>query len=267
MNCKNCDFLLSQDDNYCTSCGGKVIRNRLTFKNLFEHFSEQFLNYDNKFLQTFINLFRKPEDVIEGYINGTRKKYVNVISYFAIAITFSGLYLFIINKFFPNALELPDFLQSPGQEEFQSKNMMFFQEYQSLLMMLYIPLYALMAKLVFIGFKKYNFTELIVIFMYSQSQMAILIAVCAIISISLGLNFYIISFISFPITIVYTAFCLYRLYKLDFKEMILRSLIFLIVFAITAVIYLIIVTLVMYLTGDMQQIIEAQKSAREASGN
>lgn len=85
MNCKNCNLLLSDKASFCSNCGAKVIRNRLTFKNLIEYFSEQFLNYDNKFLQTFIHLFTKPEVVIESYINGTRKKYVNVISFFAIS--------------------------------------------------------------------------------------------------------------------------------------------------------------------------------------
>jgi len=267
MNCKNCAFLLTPNDNYCPNCGGKVIRNRLTIKNLLEHFSEQFLNYDNKFLQTFIHLFTKPEIVIEEYINGTRKKYVNVISYFAIAITVSGLYLVVINKLFPEVMKLPGFMQSPGQAEFQSKNMAFVQEYQSLLMMLYIPFYALMAKLVFIGFKKYNFTELIVIFMYSQSQMAIFIAIGTIIIMAFGINFFITTLISIPIMIIYTGFCLYRLYKLNFQEMILRSLIFLIVLVLACVLYIIILTLIMYLSGDLQAILEAQKAAREATGN
>ena len=156
MKCKNCNTEILPDHDYCSSCGAKVIRNRLTIKNLFQHFSEQYFNYDNKLLKTFVHLFTKPEVVIEGYITGTRKTYVNVVSYFAIAITLSGLYLFIVNKFFPGAMKLPEFMQTPGQEEFQSKNMAFVQEYQSLLMMLYIPFYAIMAKLVFIGFKKYN---------------------------------------------------------------------------------------------------------------
>ena len=267
MKCKNCNTEILPDHDYCSSCGAKVIRNRLTFKNLFEHFSEQFLNYDNKFLKTFIHLFTKPEVVIEGYISGTRKTYVNVVSYFAIAITLSGLYLFIVNKFFPGAMKLPEFMQTPGQEEFQSKNMAFVQEYQSLLMMLYIPLYAVMAKLVFIGFKKYNFTELIVIFMYTQAQMGILLAVTIILFISLGFSFYTLSLISIPVMIIYTGFCIFRLYKLNFQEIILRSLIFLIVLVVTFVIYVIVISIIMYLNGDMQAILEAQKAAKEASGN
>lgn len=266
MNCKNCEILIDESNDFCPSCGAKVIRNRLTVKNLFEHFSEQFLNYDNKFLQTFIHLFTKPEVVINGYISGTRKKYVNVVSYFAIAITVSGLYLFILNKFFPETMDISAFTQ-PGQEEFQNKNMAFMQEYQSLLMMLYIPAYALMAKLVFIGLKKYNYTELLVIFMYTQSQLSIIIALIMIIAASFGINFMLMSLVSIPIMIIYTTFCLFRLYELTFQEMILRSLIFLIVLAIASVLFLLIFMGIMFLTGDAQKMIEAQKAAKEAAGN
>ena len=81
MHCKNCNTALTKTQNYCFECGAKVIRNRLTIKNLLAHFSEQFLNYDNNFLKTFLHLFTKPEVVIGGYIDGTRKKHVNVIPY------------------------------------------------------------------------------------------------------------------------------------------------------------------------------------------
>ena len=82
MECKNCSNQLSTNSDFCNSCGAKVIRNRLTLKNIFEHIIETFFNYDNKLLRTFIDLFKKPEKVIDGYINGVRKRYVNPISYF-----------------------------------------------------------------------------------------------------------------------------------------------------------------------------------------
>ena len=97
MNCKNCKTTLEESDDYCRNCGGKVIRNRLTIKSLFHHFSETYFNYDNKLLRTFLTLFSKPEEVIVGYINGTRKKYVDVIGYFALAITLSGLQIFFLS--------------------------------------------------------------------------------------------------------------------------------------------------------------------------
>ena len=70
MVCKNCNDALLQQHYYCSACGGKVIRNRLTMKNLFADFSQQFLNYDNTLLKTFIALFKKPEDVIGGALAG-----------------------------------------------------------------------------------------------------------------------------------------------------------------------------------------------------
>ena len=63
MACENCETPLTTESDFCNHCGAKVIRNRLTLKNLFAHFGEQFLNYNNKFIQTIIYLFKKPEDV------------------------------------------------------------------------------------------------------------------------------------------------------------------------------------------------------------
>ena len=81
MDCKNCGTILTSENNFCNFCGAKVIHNRLTVSNLFEDFKEKFLNVDNAFLRTFISLFKRPDDVINGYIEGTRKKYINVINF------------------------------------------------------------------------------------------------------------------------------------------------------------------------------------------
>lgn len=265
MNCKNCEISLSNEDSFCPSCGGKVIRNRLTVKNLFEHFSEQFLNYDNKFLKTFIHLFTKPEVVIDGYINGTRKKYVNAISYFAIAITLSGLQLFIMNKFFPEAMDYSSFSQQKGTEEFNKQTMSFMQEYQSIVMMFYIPLYALMSKITFLKVKKYNYTEHLVIFMYIQAQISIVSLFYLVGLLILGVSFMVLSISIIPLMILYSAFCLKRLYGLNFQEIIFRTLIFLIIFGVFMVLLMVIFIGMMFLTGGIDEMIEAQKAAKQAS--
>ena len=260
MNCKNCNTILSTESGYCYCCGGKVIRNRLTLKHLFQDFSENYFNYDNKFYQTFINLFKKPEDVIGGYINGTRKKYVNVVSYFALAITISGIYLLILNNFFP---EMMDFsvMAAPGQEEFQKKNLSFVQEYQSLFMMLYVPLYALMARVSFIGIKKFNYTELLVIFMYLQAQISIVSAIAGIILTLFGITQGVMSLIAIPLMILYSAFCLKRLYNLNFQHIVLRTLLFLVVLGIVFIIISVVMAVIMFINGDLQSMIEAKKAA------
>ena len=79
MHCKNCNHPISENQNYCDNCGAKVIRNRLEPKVLIHQVNEQFLSIDNKLLRTFVALCVKPEDVIGGYINGTRRKYIDVL--------------------------------------------------------------------------------------------------------------------------------------------------------------------------------------------
>lgn len=85
-NCKNCQTLLVDESDFCYQCGAKIIRNRLTLKNLFTHLVETFFSYDNAFLRTV-----NPNDVIDSYVSGVRKKYIAPLAFFAIAITFSGL--------------------------------------------------------------------------------------------------------------------------------------------------------------------------------
>ncbi|RLD28093.1 MAG: hypothetical protein DRI75_07845 [Bacteroidetes bacterium] len=268
MNCKNCDANLNQNSNYCNDCGAKVIRNRLTPKNLFADLSEQFLNYDNKFLQTLINLFSKPEDVIGCYINGTRKKYVNVISYFAIAITISGLQLFILNKYFPELVNLSS-VTIEGQEEFANKNLEFLQEYQSIVMMISVPIYALISKIVFFNIKTYNYTEHLVLFMYIFSQITIIGALFQLFSAFFGISIGTTGVILLPFQILYSSYCLKHLFKLSLKGIILRTLLFLLVCIVLYIVALILIIGIIFLTQGQdffKEIIEAQNAAKEASG-
>ncbi len=264
MICKNCQTDLIPNSDYCHICGGKIIRNRLTFRNLFEHITETFFNYDNKLLRTFLGLFKTPEDVIGGYINGTRKKHVNVISYFALAITVSGLYLLILNKFFPETLDY-SIMVAPGQEEFQKKNVSFVQEYMSLFMMLYVPIYALMARFSFIGLNKFNYTELLVVFLYIQAQISLATAIVGVAFSALGITQGVLSLVFIPLMILYSAFCLKRLYKIGIGSLILRTILFFVALIAVFIIVTIVVMIIMYLNGELQSMMEAQKAAMEAA--
>ena len=267
MNCKNCHTKLEENDDYCKSCGGKVIRNRLTIKNLFEHVSATFLNLDNTFLKTFINLFKKPEDVIGGFINGTRKRYINPINYLALAITIGGVYMIILNKYFPNQLIE---LSSGGikeQEVFAAKFMSVIKDYYSLYMVLLIPVYALISRLVFINKKEFNYTEHLVMVMYIVAQFSLISSFLNILLFILQLPASILSGGSIFFQIAYFGYCYKRLYKLSIPEIILRTLIFLgillafiIVFSIMAVV----IGIVFKDSVFMQDLIQLQKGAFEA---
>ena len=264
MNCKNCHTELPPNSDFCNHCGAKVIRNRLTFRNLFEHISETFFNYDNKLLRTFLDLFARPDVVIGGYISGIRKRYVNPISYFGLAITLTGIYLLTMNKFFPEAMDFSNFAFE-GQEEIQRRNMNFVQEYMSLFMMLYIPIYALIAKVTFVGLREFNYTEMLVVFLYWQSQVSIVSALLGVLGACFGIANGLISMSLLPLMVIYAAYMFKKLYKLTFGHIIIRTLLFFGVGGAFFVVLSIVIGIVMFLNGDMQQIMEAQEAARQAS--
>lgn len=266
MTCKNCHTIIDDTDDFCKVCGAKIVRNRLTVRNLFEHFSEHFLNYDNRFLQTFLSLFTKPEEVIDGYINGVRKKYVNVVSYFAIALTVSGLQLLILDKFFPEAMDISA-LTVEGSVQNSNDMMSFIREYQAIIMMLNVPIYAIVSYFVFYTLKKYNYTEHLVIFMYVLSQLTFIGTFISISSAYFGLSLAHASVILMPIQFFYSLYCLQKLYKLSIKGIILRTLFFLLIGFLVMIIFIIISVIIGFLTGSFQETIEAQKAAKETALN
>jgi hypothetical protein len=265
MDCKNCATVLSNTSQFCNNCGGKVIRNRLTIKNLFEHITQTFFNYDNKLLRTLVDLFIRPEAVIGGYIAGIRMRYVNPISYIALSLTLSGLYILVLNKYFPNAFtEMSTF----GLEKQQATNITtvnIIQEYYSVVAILSIPLYAVMARLVFINKKQFNLTEHVVMAMYIAAQIGL---------VSAFLNLVLLLFIpgnslgiaSIFMQMAYFGYCYKRIYKLSFGGIMLRTLFFFVItFAIMIgfVILGILFALLFKDTPVVQQFIEQQNATIE----
>ena len=251
MECKNCSLPLEIYHNYCPDCGAKVIRKRLTLRALFSHFSEQFLNYDNKFLKTFLHLFSKPETVIGCYISGTRKKYVNVISYFAIALTITGLEWYLLDKFFPEAIDLSAAIVS-GSEEQAAKSVSFMQEYASIMLMLFAPLYALMSRLVFLKNKTFNYTEHIVIFMYVIAQISILGSIFTITGALFGFPIGELAYINLLFQVIFSAYCLKRMYNLSLSQIILKTLLFLLILFIMMVLSVILYIASVYLFEGLE---------------
>ena len=252
MNCKNCHTELHDHDEYCSNCGAKVIRKRLTFKNLFEHLSETFFNYDNKLLRTFVQLFKNPEDVIVGYINGVRKRYINPISFFGLALTLTGLSIFIIKKFYIEHLDFSGLFEGikMSQEVFNttSGNIL---EYNSLFYSFLVPLLALVSWVTFLD-KKFNFTEHIIIYLYSMSLLSILSVVVGQLMLLLVPSGYILYSLSFwLIMLLYHSYVLKRIFKLSFGTLVLKTIIALSLFFVAYIIICILVFFLMLATGTV----------------
>ena len=260
MDCKNCKNTLSPEADYCSNCGGKVIRNRLTLKNLFHHVNETFFNFDNKLLRTFIGLFKNPEDVIVGYIDGTRKKYVDVIAYFALAISLSGLQLFVLSKLDIDMSGAWDTNTEVGkqQQAFTEAIYKYTSEYQSLVMMLYIPFYALLAKLVFRKYKRFNYTELLVVFLYTQAHISIAsVLLLPLIGLTDSISFTGYGMLVLLFQFGYFVFALKRVYGLTAMQIFKRTLLFLFILFLLLIIATVGIAFVMYQMGMFDKMKDA----------
>ncbi|MEC7771651.1 MAG: DUF3667 domain-containing protein [Bacteroidota bacterium] len=153
MICKNCDNDLRTDFSYCPTCGAKVIRHRLTFKNVWEDISFQIFNLDNTLFKTIKHLFTRPDEVINSYISGTRKRYMNPISFFAIGVTLSGILFYVLR----NVYHIHLTQNSLNNQKTPDLDFVF--DYQGLMSYLIIPIYAMFTWLLFLDKKKLNYTE------------------------------------------------------------------------------------------------------------
>lgn len=242
MNCRNCNNTLKETQKFCDECGAKVIKNRLKPKVLAQQVNEQFISIDNKFLRTFIDLFRKPEAVIVGYIQGTRKKYIDVLQYFAIALTIAGIQVFLMNTFFKESLEFQNgfmegFNYGSGGKENPLKDFNFdiFTKYQSLLYIFTIPFSAFGTWFAYylIRERKYNFTEHLVINLYYYAQYIIITAVISIVFLIVGLDFLVISSLVSVLTLLYLFYVLKRVFNNLFWEAMARFLIVMLIYIIS----------------------------------
>lgn len=261
--CANCQTNLRNNDKYCAQCGAKIVGQRLNLKYLTTEFSERFLNIDNNLLaRTYLALFTKPEAVINGYISGIRKRYLNVANYVALAITITGLQLFIIQRFFPEAMQLPEYLkqqQHPLGDNFMDS----FYDYQGIWYLVLIPIYALISKLVFSNIKKYNYVEHIVILGYTQAQLSLTMFLPVILLSAFGMSYFTYSYFGIISMVIYSAYCYKRIYPLTVKRTLRKTLVFL---GIGGAFYLalifivgIIFVIIQLMSGNLEQMIEAEK--------
>jgi len=262
--CKNCLDPLEVNNSFCSNCGAKVINTRITFKHFWEEFSERFLNVDNTFFKTYKHLFTKPQEVIGNYLNGVRKKYLPPVSYFTIALTLTGFQIFIIKRFFPEALDMSVMLQENNPLDVTKIEWIY--DYFSIITLLTLPLYAFLSHITFYTLKKYNYVEHLTIMTYVFSHYSITSIIITLPSIVLfGANFYILGNFFVVLLMFYSAYCYKKLFPLTFKGIFLRTLLFISVLFVITIIYAVIFLAIMIINGGMGEMIEAEKARQGIS--
>jgi hypothetical protein len=247
MSCKNCDFELEESNRFCSNCGSPVITKRLTFKQIIHEFSERYFSFDNKFLQTFIALFKSPQLVINGFIEGLRTRYVNPVTYAIIAVTVSGFSVYLIKKGFYGDVISKAIAQTKTNEKvpFDMKAYMeWVFDYQNIIFFLSIPLLGIFSKIVFYDVKKFNIAEHSLIYTYTYSQFTIIMFFLSIILVMiLGLDYLVYSYLTFPLMIAYHAYALKKVFDLSVSQIMLKLFLFLALMGVLMIVFIIIMVI------------------------
>jgi hypothetical protein len=134
-------------------------------------------------------------------------------------------------------------------------------------MISFIPLYALISRLVFINRKEFNFTEHLVMAMYIIAQYSLVSSFLSLLLLVLQLPPHLLGSTSLFLQIAYFGYCYKRLYKLSVKGFILRTLWFFGILIIAMILLILLGVVAAFVFQDsetIQNMIEAQKKAAEA---
>lgn len=251
MECKNCKNAILDSDGFCSNCGSRKIDHRLTFKYFIKEFSEKVLSVDNKLLKTILHLFTKPEQVIQNYIDGVRKRYIDPFGFLLISITLSGLSIFLMRESAVNAMSELNTTQSEAMAEYYKGMMNFIYDYNAFITALTIPLYALISWIVFYNKRMFNYVEHVIIYLYSTAQFSIVNTIFFIIFYLTGVEFTNpMMMLTLLVSIMYNAYILKRLFKLSILQLFIKILYFIAVLAIIYIIFGIIAGIAMFLLMD-----------------
>ena len=275
MTCKNCGNILEERTSFCEKCGAKVIKDRITTIILIQELLASF-GWDSLYVNTLKKMFTQPQEVLKGYLDGARKKYVNPFAYLAVG---AALSLIIFNFFSKEFIEANNSFNKSQNEALQEKatadlskltdisekeleNLKreqkqaqfalkfgdtyynYFVNYFNIISFLFIPFYALISKLTFR--KPNNYGEHIVINSYLQGT-----------TMYISIIFFIVGMITTPklypfSTLAFIMFYLYafgKLYQLNTKQIILKFLRFCIISVLLFIVIVIVITIFSLIIG------------------
>ncbi len=211
MNCKNCNTHLRLEYRFCPVCGAKTEVRRITFKALTTDFVDRVFNLDNSVVRTFTGLFVKPEAVIDGYLSGLRKRYLNPVSYLGIALTLSGVILFLIQRFFKENIDFTGGVES-ANPEFSAKWADIVFDFNALFFLAFLPMLALPAYLI-MNKVRYNLAEYTVVFIYVLAHFSIVSFPVSLITLLIDPNQYLA--VNQPLQALMLIYSLYVIWRLN----------------------------------------------------
>ena len=253
MECKNCKTTLKETANFCDECGGKIINHRLNFKTVTAEFFATFISWDNKFFKTFVHLFTKPQEVIDSYISGIRKRYMQPFAYMIIALTIYGVYLHFAKEYFyeivetsANLFKSNDSTTNEFAEKFGKQWQDFSIKHYNLITFSMIPFFAVINLIIFR--KRLNFIEHNIFLLYSYAQCQFLFLIITTIGLLLQINIMSIISLTMILMIGYHMFVFKKLFKQSLWQIIYKTILFFLLLTVLFVIIQIVMVFLLFFT-------------------
>ncbi len=275
MTCKNCEHVLEEGASFCEKCGAKVVKNRITFKLLMQELFASF-GLDSLYASTFKKMFTKPQEVLQDYLDGARKKYVNPFAYLAVG---AALSLIVFNFFSKEFIEVNNSFNLSRTEELKKKANMdisklsglskkkvtklkreqkqaqltlqmgdtyfdYFVRYFNIISFLFIPFYALISNLTFR--KPNNYGEHIIMNSYIQGTTMYISIIFFLMAMLITPKLYPFSTLAF---IIYYLYAFGKLYELNTKQYILKLLRFCLVSILLIVVMALVIGIISIAIG------------------
>ncbi|RMZ59794.1 DUF3667 domain-containing protein [Chryseobacterium nematophagum] len=161
--CLNCNQTITE--NFCSHCGQKKFK-RIDKKYVWDEIQYTFLHTNKGFLYSVKNIIINPGKTAKNFIDGNR---VNHYKPLLLSFVLSGISAFISFKFLGFAEVMKKFYENQaGSSQAMNDIMTMINSYNSIFMLLLIPLFALLSKLVFMKWGQ-NYYEHIVMNSYILS--------------------------------------------------------------------------------------------------
>lgn len=142
--CFNCDNPLLNSENFCSTCGQENNSKQASFRQLSKDFMGDFLSFDSRLFSSIVPLVIHPGQITMDYLDGKRQRFIPP---FRVFLFLSFLYFglsFLIDKD-SGAFQFT----SDGSEEAARKVFTGFVRNFNLIILLYIPAFALLVRLLF----------------------------------------------------------------------------------------------------------------------
>jgi Protein of unknown function (DUF3667) len=158
MNCKSCGASLEPAYRFCPACGELAYAHRLDIKHVIEEFIHAFVHADKGIFLLVKQLVVAPGKTALAYINGSRKKFFNPVSFLLIA---GGISFFLRDKLETN--------MPAGSKKMAHLIGEFVHRYTTPIIILTVPVLSFYSWLFFKSSGK-NYAENMVVNMYMMGE-------------------------------------------------------------------------------------------------